>query len=119
MHPVHGRVLYKNQPLSGATVTFHPAARGDVQTDLPVGQTQDDGTFFLATGGRIGAPVGEYTVTIVCMELPKTASTSGRYSTGGNDPQDRLAGAYANPAKSKLTAVLKSGTNQLEPFVLP
>src|SRR5262245_25454971 len=120
LHPVLGKVLHKSQPLSGATVIFHAASGDDTNGDFPVGQTEDDGRFVLTTGGRSGAPAGEYKVTIVCLEAPQPhSSKSGRLATGDDDPQDRLKGAYANPATSKLTAVVKSGTNQLEPFVLP
>ena len=113
-------MLYKNQPLSGATVTFHPATNSDTLADWPVGQTQKDGTFTLATGSQNGAASGEYKVTIVCMEAPQTKSSkAGGLSTAGEDPEDRLKGAYANPAKSKLTVVIKGGTNNLDPFVLP
>jgi hypothetical protein len=64
--------------------------------------------------------MGEYKVTIVCLEAPQTKSSkTGGLSTASDDPEDRLKGAYADPAKSKLTVVIKDGINHLDPFVLP
>jgi hypothetical protein len=120
LYPVQGKVLYKSQPLSGATVTLHPATGGDTLADWPVGQTQQDGTFTLATGGQNGAAVGEYKVTIVCLQAPQTKSSkAGGLSTASEDPEDHLKGAYADPAKSKLRVAIKDGINHLESFVLP
>lgn len=116
LHPVQGKVLYKNQPLSGALVTFHAKGADDLKADPPVGQTSDDGTFTLMTGQKTGARAGEYVVTIICSETP--ASKPGQISTGEVETQDRLKGAYAERTGSKITVTIKPGNNQLEPFDL-
>lgn len=116
LNSVHGKVLYQNQPLGGALVSFHPDDPSDVSLETPVGLTKPDGTFQLATGKDDGAPEGHYTVTIICSEVPKTAQKG--FSTGGVESVDRLKGAYANREASKIKVEIKSGANQLEPFDL-
>jgi len=119
LHPVQGKVLFQGQPLSGATVVFHPQTTTEELVNWPIGQTADDGTFSVATAGRSGAATGQYAVTIVCPEAPVAApGKTVKMSMGGEDPPDRLKGAYADPTKSKLQVEVKEGVNQLEPFAL-
>jgi hypothetical protein len=113
---VQGKVLYKGQPLSGALVTFHPKEGADMNVTLPTGFTKEDGTFTLTTGQKEGAAPGEYVVTVICSEVPKTAKKV--FSTGGPETQDRLGGAYAHREKSRITATIKKGVNNLDPFDL-
>jgi hypothetical protein len=114
LNPVQGTVLYKNQPLAGALVTFHPKGATGVATILPVGMTKEDGTFTLTTGQTDGAPAGEYVVTLICSEVVK----SKRISTEQPETQDRFRGAYANAATSQIQVEIKNGPNQLAPFNL-
>jgi hypothetical protein len=116
LNPVHGKVLYKNQPLKGALVTFHPKGANDVTTVRPVGLTGEDGTFTVTTGQKEGAPAGEYVVTLICSE--EVAPKGGRMSTKGPETQDRFHGTYANRETSKFKVDVKAGVNQLEPFDL-
>jgi hypothetical protein len=120
LYPVQGTVLHKTKPLSGAEVRFHPPSASHDLVDWPAGKTHEDGTFTLSTGGKEGAPAGEYKVTIVCLETPQFTPGKGvDLSTAGREPKDRLHGAYADPGKTRLTASVKAGVNQLEPFQLP
>jgi hypothetical protein len=116
LNPVEGKVLFKNQPLAGALVTFHPKGKTDMTTIPSVGLTKEDGTFTVTTGEKAGAPAGEYVVTIICSEPVK--SKPGVISTGPVETQDRLQGAYAERETSKITVEIKKGTNQLEAFDL-
>ena len=116
LNPVQGKVLYQNQPLAGALVSFHPDQAQDLNVEPTIGLTKADGTFQLTTGKDDGARAGHYTVTIICSEIPKT--TQKGFSTGGVESVDRLKGAYANLAASKLKVEIKPGPNQLEPFDL-
>src|SRR5207245_3238340 len=68
LHPVQGKVFYKDQPLGGVLVTFHPKGASDIRTVRPVGLTREDGTFTLTTGQQEGAPAGEYVATFICSE---------------------------------------------------
>lgn len=116
LNPVQGKVLYKNEPLKGALVTFHPKGKDDPKAHRPTAQTKEDGTFTVMTGDREGAPAGEYVVTIICSEVPESGKKV--FSTTGPETRDRLGGAYANRDNSRITAQVKQGPNQLEPFDL-
>ena len=121
LNTVSGKVFFRDQPLAGALVTFHPkAAMNDVKVERPTGLTKEDGTFTITTGQKEGAAPGEYVVTIICSEVPKAdGSKKGKsFGTGDIDTVDRLQGAYANMAASKIVVVIKAGNNELEPFNL-
>src|SRR5437870_9683877 len=68
LNPVQGKLLYKNQPMSGALVTFHPKGADEVSAVRPTGLVKEDGTFTLATGQKEGAPAGDYVVTVIWPE---------------------------------------------------
>jgi hypothetical protein len=115
LNPVSGKVLHQKQPLPGALVTFHPK-NSALNAPRPTGLTKEDGSFTLTTGDKEGAPAGDYTITIICSEIPKKESKV--FMTGGVDTVDRLKGTYANMAESKIHVTVKSGDNLLEPFDL-
>jgi hypothetical protein len=116
LNPVRGKVTYKNQPLVGALVTFHPKGKADTTTVPSTGLTKEDGTFVLVTGDREGAPAGDYVITVICSEqLP---SKPGAISTGPPETRDKLNGAYADRDKSTITVTVKAGENQIDPFDL-
>ena len=115
LNPVQGKVLHKDKPLSGATVTLHPKGQGGLNVVPAVGLTKEDGTFTLATGDKQGAAVGDYVVTIICSRIPKGKKPIG---TGGPEAIDILNGAYASRDHSKITVTIKAGDNQLPPFKL-
>ena len=117
LNPVQGKVLHQGQPLAGALVTFHPKGEADIKFVPPVGLTKEDGTFTVTTGKSEGAPAGEYVVTIICSELDPGAKKGG-FSTAEPETRDRLRGAYANKANSRLSATITKGDNKLEPFDL-
>jgi hypothetical protein len=121
LNPVKGKVVFKGEPLAGALVSFHPKGGTDVKTMATTGLTKEDGTFTVVTGQKEGAPAGEYVVTIICTAVAKpdpSKKVSKVISTGEIETIDVLGGAYANKANSKLTATIKSGNNELEPFDL-
>jgi hypothetical protein len=118
LNPVQGTVLYKDQPLKSAVVTFHPKGGADMKTVLPVGLTREDGTFTVTTGSKEGAPAGEYDVTLICSEEVSPKSKKAISTEALPETRDRFQGAYANPATSKLHVEIKKGVNQLEPFQL-
>lgn len=117
LHPVHGRVRVKGEPAAGATVVFH--REGPAGQDLPTGIVDSEGSFTLTTGGKPGAPAGNYTVTVV---WPETKKLTGKepITMGAElvDGPDRLRGVYGSPQKSALKAEIKSGKNELDPFEL-
>jgi hypothetical protein len=118
LNPVKGKVLYKDQPLKGAVVTFHPKGVTDLHTVRPVGLTDEDGVFTLTTGQDEGAAAGEYVVTFICSEELSPKLGKGEISTAPPQTRDRFQGAYSNAEKSTFRVEIKKGSNQLEPFNL-
>jgi hypothetical protein len=117
LHPVTGKVLLNGEPLDGAIVAFHPEGNRDVSIEHPIGSAQPDGSFTLATGQSPGARAGKYLVTIICPDRSK-AKSAGMGFASQFDTEDRLKGAYADLANSKIAVEIKPGPNQLEPFNL-
>jgi hypothetical protein len=118
LNTVQGQVLYKDQPLKGVLVTFHPKGVSDVTIHRPVGLTKEDGTFTLTTGEIEGAPAGEYVVTMICPEEVTPKEKPKGFTLIAPETEDRFKGAYADLATSKITAKVTEGVNQLEPFRL-
>jgi hypothetical protein len=117
LNPVQGKVIYKDKPLAGAVVTFHLKG-GDPIKDTPAtGLTKEDGTFTVTTGQKEGARAGEYVVTIIAS-APVKERKEGEITMAPPETKDRLNGAYANKDRSKLTAQIKDGPNEVPPFVL-
>lgn len=114
LNPVQGKVLFRDKPLHGVVLTFHPVGQTDVHTQRPIGLTKEDGTFTVTTGLKEGAPAGQYIVTFTYPEQPKTKAITMEMP----ETRDRFGGAYANPANSRIKVEIKSGLNQLEPFNL-
>lgn len=116
LYPVEGKVIFNDQPLAGALVTFHLKGNTDIKAIPSTGMTKEDGTFTLVTGDRNGAPAGDYVVTIICTE--QVGVKKGAISTGPPETIDKLKGAYADKANSKIFVSVTSGDNKLQPFVL-
>jgi hypothetical protein len=114
LNPVKGKVIYKGNPIQGAAVVFHPQGGDDLRAIPPSGVTGEDGDFTLTTDKKEGAPAGDYVVTIT---WPKASREEGKMSMTPIDTSDQLHGAYATPAKG-IKVAIKSGENQLDPFVL-
>jgi hypothetical protein len=114
VYPVKGQVLLPDgKPLGVGSVEFigTKGAMMSVQ-----GKLNSDGSFTLGSPDtRVGAPAGEYRVRIVADPAQYAHSTKG-------DVLDRsklgFSSKYLDENTSGLTAVVKSGDNQLEPFRL-
>jgi hypothetical protein len=77
--PVAGYVKLKDVPLPIGTITFHPdAAKGNKSTEMCTSPIAADGSYKLLTGGKDGAPVGWYKVTIAPTGMPKEMPTAGQ-----------------------------------------
>lgn len=113
VHPAAGRVTYKGAPADGVRVVLIPAG-GAGPTNNPAGRTGADGRFELSTfAEKDGAPEGEYAVTLYWPERPFDT-----LEDGAPMPKDKLGGAYATPAKSKLRAKIEPKKNELS-FEVP
>jgi hypothetical protein len=113
---VQGKVLYQGKPAKGALVVFYPKGNDSITVVPATGVAGEDGAFTLSSGKEAGAVAGEYMVTVTWPEEPKDP---GKISLEvPPPPPDRLKGRYANRETSGLSATVKSGVNQLEPFDL-
>jgi hypothetical protein len=138
LYPVSGKVLYKGEPASGATVYFHrdggDGAPGD---DIPMGTVEQDGRFWIASGDDNGAPAGTYHVLIEWLEEPSASKGGAAAKTVGLEkgnrkaakaprnsglsrvrPPDRLKGRYFDNEHPLVKVEVKPGTNNLSPFDL-
>src|SRR5438105_276136 len=97
LNPVEGTVIYKGQPLEGATVSFHPQAPDKPNPTPSTGVTDAEGKFTLKTGDYDGAPAGDYVVTLIkSVQVGAAAGKKGMISTEPVDTTDALQGAYSN-----------------------
>jgi len=118
-YPVTGEVHINGQPAAGCIVTFVPLAPELKSIVMPGGKTDENGRFQLTTyETNDGAPAGEYGVT---LRWEATKKWPGREAELRIDPvapigPDRLKGQFSSPEKSKLTAIVSEGENELEPF---
>jgi len=111
LHPVKGKVLFKDQPADGAQIVFRPVNEDPAaKLPAPYGTVGADGSFSLHTELQgEGAPAGDYIVMIM------------RYGADPKDPNkaaNLLPPKYADPAKPILKVTVKEGKNDLEPFNL-
>jgi len=112
LHPVHGQVLFKDQPAEGAQVVFRPAQESGEGQNPPMayGTVDKEGKFSLRTDPHgEGAPAGNYVVLITW------------YDTDPNDALkhvSKLPAKYADQLNPVLKATVKEGNNELEPFRL-
>jgi hypothetical protein len=107
--PVQGKVLYQGKPTANAVVFLHLLGDADANEPKPHGVVGADGSFQISTyGDKDGAPAGQYAVTVVWKTEAK----------GGDDQDNLLPVRYMSPSTSGLTAQVKEGPNELEPFQL-
>jgi hypothetical protein len=115
VYPVTGKVLYKGEPATGATVTFvRKGAANRLQEQTPQGVVREDGTFSLASPVGSGASPGEY---VVLVEW-KVGAGKVRGRSPGLSAPDRLNRRYLDPDRPLLTATVEAKTNTLSPFEL-
>lgn len=115
VYPVHGKVLANGQPAAGARVVFYPIAQESEgqKRPTPSGETDAAGEYRLQSfSPDDGASVGDYRVTVVWLE-PPPPNAHGIF-----DQRDRLAGRYASPETSNLTARVEKGGGEIPAFSL-
>lgn len=114
---VQGKVLVNGQPADGARVVFYPQVTevDGLPMPTPSANTDASGVYHLESyEPQDGAPVGEYSVTVVWPEPPPpNAEALGVY-----DQKDRLKNRFTTPTKSGLTATVPNGGGEIPPFDL-
>lgn len=111
LSPVRGKVFYGDKPAEGAVVVFQPKSKDTQNTTAPTGTVQADGSFTLRTYPHgEGAPPGEYTVLVTWY--PPDARQK-------ENAKNKLPARYSDPAQTPLTATVKDGATELEPFRIP
>lgn len=108
--PVSGTVLYNQEPIEGATVTFVPQGH----SHAAVGLTDSSGEFRLQTFSRDdGAVPGEFKVTVRKVELPSGAAEPPPDGEDGPQWEERslLPERYASAETSGLDATVTEGAN--------
>lgn len=113
---VKGKVLFKGEPLAGATITFYGPGSGIAST----GVSNDAGEFELTTYETgDGAPVGENTVTVSKYEGGEVASIDPtKMAAGGPDvsmtpgstkpPKSVIPEHYSNVASTPLKVTIEA-----------
>jgi hypothetical protein len=109
---VSGTVLYKNQPVDGAMIVFHP--KGDVGAKPAQGKSGSGGRFAVSTyfgpdEQPGGALPGEYSVTVTKIDEPKGAFDPHK----DPPPKNHLPSKYGTPQASPLTVTIKPGSNRV------
>ncbi len=122
-NPVRGKVLYKSEPIQGVVVTLHPKQAKEKLPDLPVGTTEEDGSFTVSTGKAEGAPAGEYVVTFIWLQPAEEKQGKKKEKPKGMvmakmELEDGFKGAYGNEKTSTIKVEIKSGKNEIGPFNL-
>jgi len=116
LYPVRGKVLFNDKPAAGVQLTLH----ADKKTESYSGATSEsDGTFNVTTDGEPGAPEGDYTVTMVWMQVkppPDVKKGETISMTLVTDPVDKLKGKYSTPGKSAFKIKVDKGNNDVPPF---
>ena len=113
MVPVSGKVLYKGQPLEGATVAFIPVGSGRPST----GTTDSEGKFTLqAFEEGDGAVIGNHAVTVSKFDKPtvkplKNDETGITFRSKAEEiayynPPSLLPDRYGNEVQSPLRATV-------------
>ncbi len=116
--PVHGKVLYKDQPAGGVLLMFLPPNEADTTSARPLATTEPDGTYTLVTGDDDGAPVGDYVVILQWLKQPADSKNANNGSmVMGGEPVDALKGKYIDRKKGFKVKVEK-GKPELETFKL-
>lgn len=107
--PVSGQVLHNGTPATGAKVILivsSESLRGK-RIPTPQGTVDETGNFQIGCySENDGAPAGEYGIAIVWRDDSVNTSRDEK-------PPDRLAGRFANPQRSGLTATITEGKNEL------
>src|SRR5262245_42997145 len=94
--PVSGTVTVGGQPVTGGQVSLIPFEKEQETSGLSAGTIDSGGKFTIYTGGKPGAPLGKYKVTVTMPMVPPP---------GGSDkpPPPPFNAKYASVSTTNLT----------------
>jgi hypothetical protein len=120
-YQVHGRVMYRSQPLEIGRITFHPI---DTGTARDATGTIQNGYYTLSTlGGDDGALPGSYRVAMVAYSAvpskpqPIVKGGAARLSDvikAARRARNLIPSKYMSPRISPLTREVKAATNRFD-----
>jgi hypothetical protein len=121
-YPVHGRVMYRSQPLEIGRITFHPIDTAGTARDAT--GTIRDGYYALSTiGGDDGAFPGSYRVVIVARSAEPTRLRPIVEGGAARHPdvikatrraKDLIPSKFMSPRLSPLIREVKAETNRID-----
>lgn len=120
MASISGKVTVDGKPLSGGHVSFIPdVPQGDEGVreasktptgGLSAGEIGSDGTYKIYTGGKEGAPLGKYKVTVTPSMVPPTDATEAPPL----EFNKKFSDAQSTPLKKEVVASPKAGDYDLK-----
>jgi hypothetical protein len=115
--PVTGKVVFQKRPVTGGTVTFTPdSSKGNQSKETAYGRVTAEGTFSLVTGGRDGAPLGWYKVSVTATPPPPGESAAPEVKPAGKMPN--IPAKFHKPDTSGISIEVKEsappGTYDIE-----
>jgi hypothetical protein len=121
-YPVHGRVMYRSQPLEIGRITFHPIDTAGPARDAT--GTIQNGYYTLSTiGGDDGALPGRYRVAIVAKSaepsrlqpiVPGGAARHSDVIKATRRAKNLIPAKYTSPRLSPLIREVKAETNRFD-----
>jgi hypothetical protein len=77
LSPVSGKVTVDNQPVTSGQVTLIPLEEtaSAKSAGLSAGSLDAEGNYTITTGGKKGAPLGKYKVTVTPVMVPVAGAT--------------------------------------------
>ena len=105
-HPVKGFVYCDGIPATGAAVSFHLKVPNSKNLRFSGdARVEGDGSFVMSSAGPFdGLPVGDYVITV---------TNDDRFSLDGKKPILSIPEKYTKATTSDLTAIVKSGINEV------
>jgi hypothetical protein len=74
--PVSGKVTVDNQPVTSGQISLIPLERtAESKAGMSAGTIDSSGNYTISTGGRPGAPLGRYKVTVSPVMVPPEGAT--------------------------------------------
>jgi hypothetical protein len=95
-----GTVTWDGQPLTGATITLHPAEQNS-EAQLVVGTTDADGQFVITPAAGKSIALGTYRVTVSKRREPTRAERAAMII-----PPELLPAKYSDLGKTELTVTV-------------